>query len=194
MKAKKSLIMLCPEKLLAEQRDYPLPEGYVVATYEESDCREYLQLLAKEGWTLTEDVFEQFLHKVLPGGLFLVKDINTGEIAATAASLHNPESSHYTFPYGSEIGFVVTHPDHRNKGLGLLVSSLAARRLISAGYQSIRIVTNDERLAALKIYIKLGFVPFLYADRMNVRWDKIYRRVGIEADSSKWISPNESKL
>ncbi|WP_421383098.1 GNAT family N-acetyltransferase [Bacillus salacetis] len=191
---KKPLIMICPERLILEPPVYPLPEGYEVADYQESDSPEYIELLKAEGWNLNADAFQTFLHKVLPGGLFLIKNKTTGEIAATAAALHNPESTHYTFPFGGDIGFVRTHPDHRNKGLGLFVTALAAERLIKADYQSIRIVTNDERLPALKTYIKLGFVPFLYELDMKARWHDVYRKLGLEANKTGWKIPVEKEV
>jgi mycothiol synthase len=183
---KKPLIMICPEKLLNNPPVYPLHEGYEAVTYQESDRLEYKELLKAEGWNLSDEAFEHFLHKVLPGGLFLVKNTHAGKIAATAAALHNPESNHYTFPFGGDIGFVRTHPDFRNKGFGLFVTALAAERLIKAGYNSIRIVTNDERLPALKTYIKLGFVPFLYDAGMKERWRDVYRTLGVEVNETEW--------
>lgn len=110
--------------------------------------------------------------------LFIVCE-KTEEIVASAAALHNPKSSYYTFPFGGDIGFVFTKQAHRNNGLGRYDTALATRRLISAGYTSIRVVTNDHRLPALKAYLNLGYKPFLYSSDMEQRWRDVYHRLDL---------------
>jgi mycothiol synthase len=124
----------------------------------------------------------------LPNGLFVVEEHSTGEIVSTAVALHNPESSHYYFPFGGEIGFVVTNTKHRGKGIGNKVFLKATLRLIEAGYNSIRVVTNDHRLAALKTYLKAGFLPFIYHHDMEERWTKVCEQINWPVEPFKWIN------
>jgi mycothiol synthase len=145
-------------------------------------------MLESEGWKLNEQQFENFYHQILPDGLFLVTEKETNEIEATAVSLHNPKSSYYAFPFGGDIGFVVTNPNHRRKGLGQYVTAKATNKLIDAGYKCIRLVTNDHRLPALKTYIKLGFVPFLYSSDMEGRWQEVYTKLDLNFSKEKCIA------
>jgi len=50
------------------------------------------------------------------------------------------------------------------------VSAAVTARLIAAGYRNIHLYTEDERLAALKIYFKLGYIPNLSTAEMYNRW------------------------
>jgi hypothetical protein len=55
----------------------------------------------------------------------------------------------------------------------MAVSAAATARLIHAGYRHIYLHAEDERLAALKTYFKLGYIPFLYALAMVERWQAV---------------------
>lgn len=180
MNRKNALILLYPNELLHFPTETQIPKGYYTRGFKDSDTSNYLKLLEIEGWKLNKEMFDDFFHSILPDGLYLVIEEESEEIVATAVALHNPKSSYYTFPFGGDIGYVITHPNHRKKGLGLYVTALATNRLITAGYKSIRIVTNDHRLPALKTYLKLGFVPFLYASDMKNRWKEVYKKLEIE--------------
>jgi mycothiol synthase len=81
----------------------------------------------------------------------------------------------------------VTDPKHRGKGLGYNVFLKATWRLIEAGYKSIRVVTNDQRLPALKTYLKSGFLPFLYHYDMEERWTRVCHQLNWPLETSKWI-------
>ncbi|MGD6805264.1 GNAT family N-acetyltransferase [Rossellomorea vietnamensis] len=177
---KNALILLCPSELLQSPPQPVLPKGYYARNYREDDKLNYKRILEDEGWKLSNEELDEFFTRVLPDGLYFLVNEESEEIVASAVALHNPKSSYYTFPFGGDIGFVFTNPVHRNKGLGLYVTSLATKRLISSGYKSIRIVTNDHRLPALKTYLKLGFKPFLYSSDMEERWENVYKKLEIK--------------
>jgi mycothiol synthase len=184
----KALILLCPDEIL--EQNLPVIEmhnNYYLSTYKDSDKDHYMELIESEGWKLNEEQFESFYNRILPEGLFIMKERETGHIVSTAVALHNPTSSHYYFPFGGEIGFVVTKPKHRGKGLGHNVFLKATWRLIEAGYKSIRVVTNDQRLPALKTYLKAGFLPFIYQHDMEERWNHVCQQLNWPIETSKWI-------
>ena len=56
------------------------------------------------------------------------------------------------------------------------MSAAVTARLIGAGYHDIHLDTEDERLAALKVYLKLGYVPFLYSAGMEDRWQAVLQQ------------------
>jgi mycothiol synthase len=60
----------------------------------------------------------------------------------------------------------------------MAVCAAVTARLIAAGYRDIHLYTEHWRLAALKTYLKLGYVPFLYAERMAPRWAAVCEQLG----------------
>ena len=86
---------------------------------------------------------------------------------ATAIAHHRADALH---PFGGSLGWLAGHPDHAGKGLGMAVSAAVVRRLLEAGLQEYLPQHRRLRLAALSIYLKLGWVPLLYMSDMEERW------------------------
>ena len=91
----------------------------------------------------------------------------SNEIVASAMGLHDHSETH---PFGGELGWLAADPAHTGKGLGMAACAAVTARLIEAGYRNIHPYTEHWRLAALKTYLKLGYIPFLYAPEMADRW------------------------
>jgi hypothetical protein len=49
---------------------------------------------------------------------------------------------------------------------------------MAEGYETVYLSTEDERLAAIHIYLKLGWRPFIHMDGMKDRWRGIYAAIG----------------
>jgi mycothiol synthase len=133
------------------------------------------------GWNMNE--FEKWCLKILPDGFFFAIDSATGKLAATAMACHNPTSLH---PFGATLSCVAVDPLHRGKGLGYVVSAAVTQRLLHAGYQDIYLETDDWRLAAIKTYLNMGWVPFLYRHDMPARWKKIYATLDLKYTPEPW--------
>lgn len=84
--------------------------------------------------------------------------------------MHDHTEQH---PFGGELGWLAADPAHAGRGLGMAVSAAVTGRLISAGYRNIHLYTEEWRLAAIKTYLKLGYIPFLFAPEMAGRWRKV---------------------
>ena len=85
-------------------------------------------------------------------------------------TVHGANEQH---PYGGELGYLAGDPEHSGRGLGYAVCCAVLQRYRDAGYRRVYLRTDDFRLAAIKIYLKLGFVPFLFADGMAERWKTV---------------------
>jgi mycothiol synthase len=131
-----------------------------------------------------DEFLERLLTRVLPDGLFVIVHRPSGKLVATAMAVHSPCKLH---PFGGELGWVAGDPAHSGKGLGLAVCSAVTRRFIEAGYRRIYLRTDDWRLPALKTYMKLGYVPFIYAPDMVERWKKVYDKLGIQCSTDNWV-------
>jgi mycothiol synthase len=191
---KPTLFLLWPLFRLMDPPDVWLPEGYALRTYEHGDEDTWLTIQ-----NLAEPVvpgvdldarLEEYLSLVLPNGLFFAVHVASGEAVATAGALHNTRDG--MFPFGGELGWVATIPTHQSRGLGTAVSAAATRRLIGSGYESIRVGTQDDRLPAIKVYLKLGFVPYLYAAGMAERWQHICAKLAYAFTPEAWAAGGES--
>jgi mycothiol synthase len=97
-------------------------------------------------------------------------DKNTELIVASAMGLHDHTDWH---PFGGELGWVCSDPAHRGRGLGQAVCAAVTARLIQAGYQHIHLYTEDYRHAAIKTYLRLGYVPYVPTTAMSEQWRKV---------------------
>ena len=92
----------------------------------------------------------------------------SGKIVTTAMALRSD-----AYPAGGELGWFAGDPAHAGKGLGLAVAAAVTAHFINVGCRNIHLYTEHWRLAALKTYLKLGYIPFLYTPEMPERWRAI---------------------
>ena len=170
--------MLWPERLLGSLPEVRVPAGYALRTYRDGDDEAYLALYQAAGWERGATALELPLLQGLPDGFFFAVHEARREVAGTAIAVHNPRGGHYVFPFGGELGNLVVRPDQRGSGLGRALAAAVTARLIRAGYRSIRLGTQDDRLPALRVFLALGYVPFLFTSEMEGRWQAVYDRLG----------------
>ena len=171
---------------------WTVPPAYSLRIYQAGDEQAYFALMERAGfpgWNLHE--FGLWLQKALPAGLFMAFDRASGQMAATAMACHNPTPLH---PYGGSVSCVATDPDHRGRGLGFAVAAAATCRLIEAGYQEIYMLTHDWRLAAIKIYLRMGWQPHMFRDDMPDRWKAVCESLHWPYTPDRWASNRPSGL
>ena len=169
------LRMVWPEHLLNVPPAVQLPPGYVLRTYRPGDEPRFCELMKLAGWPGWDDEkLRLWLPRILPEGWFMVIHTESDEIVATAMALR--DQMEFGRP-GGELGWLACDPAHRGKGLGLAVSAAVTARLINEGYRDIHLYTEDWRLAAIKTYLKLGYIPFLYLPEMRERWRAVCIRL-----------------
>jgi mycothiol synthase len=184
------LQMVWPPSRLTAPPTWTVPEGYLLRTYQPGDELEFFCLMESvgfKGWTMP--IFETWLQKILPDGFFFAVEHGTGKLAATAMACHNPTPLH---PFGATLSCVGTHPDHQGSGLGYVVSAAVTCRLLQAGYKEIYLETHDWRLPAIKAYLKLGWVPFLFQEDMPGRWKAVCETLGWPYTSQAWPTANSA--
>jgi mycothiol synthase len=178
------LQMVWPEHLLSAPPAVRLPPGYRLRTYRPGDEARFYEIMDLAGWPGWDDArLAPWIARVLPGGWFLAVHEARDEIVASAMAVHSHSAQH---PFGGEIGWVAADPAHTGRGLGLAVSAAATARLIAAGYRNIHLYSEDWRLPALKTYLKLGYVPFLYAPGMAERWQAICAELAWPFTPEEW--------
>jgi mycothiol synthase len=180
------LYMLWPGQLLATPPRTEVPGGYAVRTYTDGDESAFQALLASEDWAMSDRQWQEYRDRLLPNGLFLIVHTGSNTLVASAGAVHNPNPGRYYFPFGGELGDLIVHPGHRGRGLGHTAAALVVRRLLAAGYESIRVGVQGFRLPAIKTYLKLGFVPFLHHDDLLGRWQRICEQLDWPYTPGEW--------
>jgi len=163
------LQMVWPEHLLDTPPAVRLPPGYTLRTYRRGDEPRFYEVMELAGWVgWNDEKLRPWRSRILPEGWFMAIHGESNEIVATAMALHSK-----VYPSGGELGWLACDPAHTGKGLGMAVSAAVTARFIDAGYRNIHLYTEDWRLPALKTYLKLGYIPFLYTPEMWERWKAI---------------------
>ncbi len=175
-----------PEPLLDAPPAVRLPPGYTLRTYRPGDEARFYEVMELAGWPGWDDErLKPWMARILPEGWCMAVHAASGTIVATAMALHSHSELH---PFGGELGWVAGDPAHAGKGLGSAVCAAVTSRLIAAGYRNIHLYSEDWRLPALKTYLKLGYVPFLFTPEMPGRWQVICAHLGWPFTPEAWRS------
>lgn len=140
------------------------------------DLNGWYRLMELAGFGVWDEArLAPILARILPNGWFFAVHRETGRLAASAMACHEPRPLH---PFGGALNWVCGDPARRGKGLGMSVCAAVTARLLAAGYENIFLLTDDFRLPALSIYLKLGYRPLLHAPDMEERWQSVYEQLG----------------
>ena len=162
------LQMVWPASRLTTPPVVALPVGYTLRTYRRGDEPDFYRVMALAGWPGWDDArLQPWIARIPPESWFMITHDATNILVATAMGLHDHSDDH---PFGGELGWVAVDPAHAGQGLGTAVCAAVTARLIGAGYCNLHLYTEDWRLAALKLYLKLGYIPFLYTPAMPAQW------------------------
>lgn len=184
------LRMIWPQRRLDAPPDAPLPAGYTLRTYRPGDEAPFFQIMARAGWPGWDEArLQPWLPRILPHGWFLVVHEATGAIVASAMALRDEREFG---SQGGELGWVVCDPEHQGKRLGAVVSTAATLRLLAEGCRPIHLYTEEWRFAALRTYLRLGYVPFLYTPDMLERWRIVCTAVRWPFTPEVWEADFES--
>ncbi len=180
------LQMAWPERLLDSPPVVKLPLGYALRTYRPGDEPRFCRIMELSGWPGWDDArLRPWIARIPPGSWFMAVHQASNEIVATAMGLHDHSDLH---PFGGELGWVAGDPAHAGKGLGMAVCAAVTARLLAAGYRDVHLYTEHWRLAALKTYLKLGYIPFLYTPEMPERWQAVCEQLGWPFTPERWRS------
>lgn len=178
------LQMVWPTDRLTTPPAPRLSPGYRLRAYQPGDEPRFYEVMTLSGWPgWDDDKLRPWLARIPPRGWIMAIDEQSGQIVATCMCLHDHSNLH---PFGGEIGWVASDPAHRGKRLGMAVCAAATARLIEAGYRNIHLYTEHWRLAAIRSYLNLGYVPLFYLPEMHERWRVICEEVGWPFHPVSW--------
>jgi mycothiol synthase len=176
--------MIWPANL--EVPEYTIPDGYELRPLKDGDEDGHVAVMNEAGFSTWGKKNLKMWHDTyaLPDGIFVIEYKKDNSIVATAMANHKPTELH---PGAGELGWVAASKDHAGKGLGMAVCYAVVQRYLDAGYKDIFLNTDDNRLAAIKTYLKMGFVPFVYTNTMEERWRSVCEKLKWESDPDAWV-------
>lgn len=77
------------------------------------------------------------------------------------------------------VHMVGANSEYKGKGLGYQVTNAVLHHMKTEGKISAALATDDFRLPAIKIYLKLGFLPELTHESHYERWQTVYEKLGM---------------
>lgn len=182
------LVMVWPKARLAEPPTPVLPQGYRLRHYQPGDEARFYVVMALSGWPNWNDAkLQPWLARIPPRSWsMVVHEADPAKpIVATAMGLHDHTDWH---PFGGELGWVASDPQHAGRGLGHAVCAAVTQRLIAAGYENIHLYTEHYRLPALKTYLKLGYVPHLASPQLAELWATVCEQLHWPYQPDLWAT------
>lgn len=151
-----------------------VPEGYTLRTFRSGDQTGLAEVYAacELGCRTREDVQERLVMRPYfqPGRVFVME--YEGAIVGTATAWEEPSE-----PPCGYLHMVGVLPEHRGKRLGCALTVAAIRRHREEGFAVQRLDTDDVRLAAIRLYLRLGYRPLLTHPSHEVRWRAVLKRL-----------------
>jgi mycothiol synthase len=162
-----------------------VPAGYRLRTYRPGDERAWGEIMEAPGgigrdWTV-EEVREHMIERPQfePHGMFFATcDAESGRPVASATAWRITVEQRVL----GSVHMVCALDAHRGRGLGRLVTLAVLHYLRDRGFQMAELFTDDWRLAAIKSYLGLGFVPTYRTDPDRLddhesRWSAVFTQL-----------------
>jgi len=161
-----------------------LPDGYTIRCYEEGDGPAWEQIIgASFGRQVEPGEFDRNIREreaFRPERVLFV--LHGDEAVATASAWDSPG-------WGAQVGqlhMVGVKPGHQGKRLGHWASLGALHQFRAEGRNCVMLSTDDFRLAAVKIYLALDFVPVLVHENQRQRWADVFTALGMPDQADRF--------
>ena len=155
--------------------------GYLLRQVTLADRYSYDQTFA----TAFDDTspFGDLMKHTLPGGFFVVEHLPTGTVVAASTAAVYQKSQH---PDGHSLQWVVAHSDHFGVGAGQATVAAATQVLANQAPNYSYLSTDDFRIPAISIYLKLGWKPLLFEEGQISRWARVFGLLDMTFDEGDW--------
>jgi GNAT superfamily N-acetyltransferase len=103
-----------------------------------------------------------------------------GRLLVTASLQVRPDA-----PECGWVRWVATEPDRRREGLARALVIGVLTTAVQAGCREARLRTTADRVAAIPLYLQLGFEPLVRGDGDREVWERVLRLLGGEAGGGR---------
>jgi mycothiol synthase len=154
------------------------PPPYQLRTYRPGDEQPWADIMNSTGqmgsWT-ADKVSEHMTTspRFIPEGMFFA--IFNGDPISTACAFLDDPANHDVI----QLHMVATKPEHQGKGLAKVCSLAVVHFCAHLGFTEVYLRTDDYRLPALKMYLKMGFDPSYVEGAGEDRWAEVRRTLGM---------------
>ncbi len=184
------LQMVWPDHRRHDPPSVRLPSAYRLRTYQPGDEVRFYEVMELAGWPGWDgEKLQPWVERMLPGGWFMAVHEESGVIVATNMAIYSD-----AYPSGGELGWLAGDPSHSGNGLGLAVAAAVTARFLEAGCHPIHLYSEDFRLPALKTYLRLGYIPLLFAPEISERWQVICAQLQWPFTPERWRSQTPQLL
>jgi GNAT superfamily N-acetyltransferase len=154
--------------------DFAFPPGFLLRAYRPGDAERWteIQLLADELNEITGQLFgQQFGYD---NALLAQRQLYTvdaqGEAIGTGTAWFN---DHFEGARWGRVHWVAIRPAYQGRGLAKPLMTALCRRLRELGHTRAYLSTSSARRAAINLYRRFGFEPFIKTDEERVAWQKL---------------------
>lgn len=158
-----TVAFIWPKELNAANYE-PIEPCFIDVSYDQPS---FQLVQAAIGWHVTDEQWNQLLSELVPNSMVFVR---CGDDPVGVACALVRDSG------WAELAWVAVSPVYRGHGIGKVVCSAVVSQLLRSGWLKIFGSTQDDRLAALKIYLDLGFCPVIRPEKLE-RWRLIYQKL-----------------
>lgn len=177
-KRPKQLKMIAFPKL---QLPVGLPEGYRLTRYTGSEEEQDAWVeICKNGLLPIDASRENFRKSILNwSGIKPLEDVffleHEGRKVATVTAIDRVENGM------GYVHMVAVRPEYRGKGLGSCLARIAVNKLTLNQCRMAYLTTTEDRKAACRSYLSVGFYPVNYKEDMPARWAKLIGELGMKS-------------
>jgi len=155
--------------------DIALPPGYSLRTFRDGDEAGLARVYRDS--RLDKDTIEVVRRDILgdpcftPERVFVIE--HAGEVVGTASAwLADGE------PGAGYLHMLGVLDEHRGKRLGAALACAALRYTSGEGFDVQRLLTDDWRVPAIRLYLALGYDPLMMDRTHPARWAAIAKKFG----------------
>jgi GNAT superfamily N-acetyltransferase len=167
---------------LAAIPQYALPAGYRMRRFGAGDRATWVRIeqVSDPDWPITGETFDDEFGRDLPAmakrGYFLVSP--GGEDVGTITAWYDRR---YRRRRWGRIHWVAIVPAHRGLGLSRSAMTVAMNRLRALGHRRAMLATQTHRTAAIRTYLRFGFVPDLTDAGAAEAWRLVGEQIDLPA-------------
>jgi len=169
-----------------------VPEGFSVRSMSFADidgwCEVSRALTGENRWSNEEFIRNMLFNPpltLLPRDIYCLFDDAAGAMVSTAAACLDTEKRL------GNLHMVSAVPEYRGRGIGRAVCEAAVECFVRHGIAEATLSTDEFRVPAIKIYLGLGFRPWLYEEDMPGRWRGVFNDMGMTAPQPAYTAGKE---
>ena len=150
-----------------------LPPGYHMRTFQpgDEDAWDHIVAVAFQNHSRRFPTYIRGNMAFRPERIFFL--LHNAEPVGTASAWHVADDG----PDTGRLHMLAILPEHQGKKLSIPLSTAVLRQFIREGRTRARLHTHDDRLAAIAVYLRIGFEPLLVHDNQRQRWRDVFRHM-----------------